>query len=129
MRCVSRKCSVTEASCHSLRLELLAITYALEKLRPFLIGRQFKLVLRQVSDCQALLSIDSHTTRNPQMARWLALIQDFQFTVEHRPRTKMSHVDALSLTRALRRNKAWRESIAEQQKCLTQKYAPTSSAG
>ena len=92
VRCVSRKCGETESSYHSSRLELLATAYSLEKLRPFLIGRRFKLV----TDCQALLSINTQTTRNPQMARWLALIQDFQFTFEHRPGTKMSHVDALS---------------------------------
>ena len=92
VRCTSRKCSVTEAAYHFSRLELLAITYSLDKFRPFLIGRHFKLV----TDCQALLSINTGTTKNPQMARWCALIQEFQFTVEHRAGTRMTHVDALS---------------------------------
>ena len=92
VRCVSRKCSRVESAYNSSRLELLAITFTLEKLRAFLIGRDFKLV----TDCQTLLSINTQTTRSPQLARWLTLIQDFQFTVEHRGGTRMSHVDAVS---------------------------------
>ena len=92
VRCVSRKCSDAETSYHSSKLELLAITYALDKFRTYLIGRQFKLV----TDCQALLSINTGSTRNPQMARWCALIQEFRFSVEHRAGARMSHVDALS---------------------------------
>lgn len=92
IRCVSRKCSEIEATYHSSRLETLAIVFSLEKLRPFLIGRPFKLI----TDCQALLCINTRTSKNPQMARWLTLLQDFQFTVEHRAGTRMAHVDALS---------------------------------
>ena len=91
VRCVSRKCNHVESAYHSARLELLAITFAME-FRPFLVGRKFTLV----TDCQALLSINTGSTRSRQLARWSALVQEFQFSVVHRAGERMAHVNGLS---------------------------------
>src|SRR5699024_8633549 len=77
---------------HSSRLEMLAVVFTLERLRPFLIGISFKLV----TDCQALLNMNSFKATNGQMARWFALLQEYNFSVEHRPGDRMAHVDSLS---------------------------------
>ena len=37
-----------------------------------------------------------HKANAPQLARWLNMIAEFNFTVKHRAGTSMSHVDALS---------------------------------
>ena len=35
-------------------------------------------------------------TRNPQIARWLGAISEFDFEIKHRKVCNMQHVDALS---------------------------------
>jgi transposase InsO family protein len=87
----SKTTSATERNYHSSKLELLAVVWALVRLRPYL-DRQFTLV----TDCSALVYLRNNRNVSSQLTRWFDLIQDFDFEAVHRPGVAMSHVDALS---------------------------------
>lgn len=89
---ISRRTSEVERNYHSSKLELMTIVWAMERLRVFLIALRF----RFITDCQALLDINTLKTKNPQIVRWLNSITDFNFDIQHRPCERMKHVDALS---------------------------------
>ncbi|XP_046142516.1 uncharacterized protein LOC123987989 [Osmia bicornis bicornis] len=89
---VSRSTTECEANYHSSRLELMAVAWALRRLRPFLIGLAFTVV----TDCQSLIHISAWKTKNPQIARWMSELSEFDFQLKHRPGKCMQHVDALS---------------------------------
>ena len=87
-----RKTSETERAYHSSKLELLAIVWAMERLRPLLIAIRFVVI----TDCQALIYVNSLKTKNPQIIRWLSAIAEFDYEIQHRKGERMQHVDALS---------------------------------
>lgn len=64
----------------------------MERLRGFLIGINFTIV----TDCRAIVYMNSKKSVHPQIARWFATLQEYDYTVEHRKGEQMSHVDALS---------------------------------
>lgn len=89
---ISRRTSVPEKNYHSSKLELLAIVWAVTRLRPMLINIPFTIV----TDCQALLYLSTQKTVNPQIVRWNNTLSEFNFNITHKPGTKLAHVDALS---------------------------------
>ncbi|XP_023247769.1 uncharacterized protein LOC111643795 [Copidosoma floridanum] len=89
---ISRSTSDAEEKYHSSRLELLAIAWALERLRPFLIGIPFVVV----TDCQSLVHMNAWKTCNPQIARWMSAIAEYNLEIKHRRGDQMQHADALS---------------------------------
>lgn len=89
---ISRQVSQTEKSYHSSKLELIAIVWAVSKLRMFLINVPFTII----TDCRALIYMNTMKTKNPQVIRWCSLLSEFDFAIKHRPGEQMSHVDALS---------------------------------
>lgn len=89
---ISKRTSEVERSYHSSKLELLAIVWALERLRPWVIGIPFKVI----TDCQALVYLNSLKTKNAQIVRWLGMIAEFDCEIHHRKGEHMQHVDALS---------------------------------
>lgn len=89
---VSKKTTSAKSKYHSSRLELMAIVWTLTRLRHLLIGINFVVV----TDCQALVHLNSKKIVNPQIARWASLLSEFNFEVRHRPGETMKHVDALS---------------------------------
>ena len=74
------------------RKELLAIVYSLKYFKQYLMGRRFK-----VRTDHAPLTWLRHTP-DPigQQARWLEIMEEFDFEVEHRPGVKHGNADALS---------------------------------
>lgn len=89
---VSKKNTEAESRYHSSKLELYAVIWTLNRLRPFSLGIRFTVV----TDCQSLVYLDIHKTTKPQIARWFELLQEFDFDIIYRPGTRMLHVDALS---------------------------------
>lgn len=89
---VSKKTTSAESKYHSSRLELLAIIWTLNRLRPFLLGIKFTVV----TDCQALVYLNLHKTVKPQIARWFEVLHEYDFEIKYRPATRMAHADALS---------------------------------
>jgi transposase InsO family protein len=70
----------------------MAIVWSVDRLRQFLLGIKFTVV----TDCQSLVFMQANKTKNPQIARWSCLLQEYDVDFQHRPGTKMQHVDALS---------------------------------
>lgn len=74
------------------RKELLAIVYSLKYFKQYLMGRAFK-----IRTDHAPLTWLRHTP-DPvgQQARWLEIMEEFDFQVEHRPGVRHGNADALS---------------------------------
>jgi len=90
--CISKKLTEAESKYHSGKLELMAVIWAVNKWRNFLIGIKFTII----TDCQALIYLRAHRALRPQIARWHDLLQEYEYDIQHRPGTRMAHVDALS---------------------------------
>jgi transposase InsO family protein len=74
------------------RRELLAVVYFCKQFRTYLLGRQF--LIR--TDHSALRWLRNMPDPIGQQARWLELLEEYQFEVEHRPGKKHINADALS---------------------------------
>jgi len=92
VQAVSKKTTPTERNYHSSTLELMAVVWSLGKLRHYLIGIKFLII----TDCQAIVHLNTQKTVNPQVTRWATLLSEFNYDIQHRPGVKMAHVDALS---------------------------------
>lgn len=88
----SRQTSASEANYHSFELEALAVVFSIQKFKVYVSGIKF----RVVTDCSALRLAWAKRDLSPRIARWWLDLQEYDFDVEHRPGTSMSHVDALS---------------------------------
>jgi len=89
----SKKTTEVEARYHSYELETLAIIYALRRFRIYLQSISFKII----TDCNALIMTLNKKEINPRIARWALELQNYDYVTEHRPGTRMPHVDALSI--------------------------------
>jgi len=88
----SGKTTTAESKYSSYELEVLAIIKALRKFRVYLLGISFKII----TDCQAFSLTISKKDLCVRVARWALLLEEFHYTIEHRPGRNMRHVDALS---------------------------------
>lgn len=89
---VSKKTTDAESRYHSSRLELYAVVWTINRLRPYLLG----IKITVFTDCQSLVYLNINKTTKPQITRWFEMIQEFGFEIKFRPGPKMTHVDALS---------------------------------
>ena len=89
---ISRKTSEPEQNYHSSKLELLAIVWAVQRLRQFLLPIRFEVI----TDCEALTHINISKTTNSQLIRWHMTLVEYDHRIVYRPGNKMEHVDALS---------------------------------
>lgn len=84
----SKRTTETEINYHSFELETLAITYTLHRFRVYLYGIVFK-----ITDCKSLkLSLNKKDIN----LRWALELQNYDYVIEHRPGTRMRHIDALT---------------------------------
>jgi predicted aspartyl protease len=88
----SRVLSATERNYSTTRRELLAVVYALKQFRQFLLGRHFKLRV----DHSALTYLRRTPEVMGQAARWLDLIEEYDFDISHRAGAAHGNCDALS---------------------------------
>ena len=72
--------------------KMLAIRYFLEYFRHYLLGRKF--LVR--SDHQALKYMLSFKSPKGRIARWLEVVSEYDFTIEHRKGVKHGHSDGMS---------------------------------
>jgi len=89
---MSRKTKKEERNYTSYELEVLAIIETLKKFRIYLLGIRFKIV----TDCAAFQRIMHNKEWTGRIARWALLIEDYDYSIEHKTGTHMRHVDALS---------------------------------
>lgn len=90
---ISRTLSATEQNYATNEKELLAIVWALQKLRNFLYGIAD---LTIYTDHQSLKYSISEKNPNSKLKRWKCLIEEFGAKIEYKPGSKNIIVDALS---------------------------------
>lgn len=88
----SRSLNAAERNYSITRKELLAVIFGLKRFRQYLIGRKF--IIR--TDHSALQWLRRTPEPIAQAGRWLATMEEFDFTVQHRSGAKHQNADALS---------------------------------
>ena len=96
----SRALSAQECRYCVTRRELLAVVKAIKHFHAYLYGRKF--IIR--TDHSALRWLLNFRHPEGQIARWIEGLQQYDFTIEHRPGVKHGNADALS------RRPCWRDS-------------------
>lgn len=85
------KTSAAEEKYSSYELEVLAIVRSLNKFRVYL-----RIPFKILTDCRAFVLTMQKKDVCVRVARWAFYLEDFHYTIEHRPGKNMAHVDALS---------------------------------
>ena len=88
----SRHLNERERTWNASEKECLAIVHALEKFRPYLYGRTFKVY----TDHKPLESLMNKKDPHGRLARWAYEIQSYDMKVLHRPGQENQNADALS---------------------------------
>ena len=87
----SRTLTKAERCYCATRCEMLALVWAIRHFRPYLYGKPF--MVR--TDHNSLKWLKSFRDPKGQLPRWLEILAEYQFTVEHRPGSKHVNPDAL----------------------------------
>ena len=72
--------------------ECLAVVWGVQVFRPFLVATHFEIL----TDHYALQWLRSMKSTSAILHRWAAALEDYRFTILHRPGKLQGHVDALS---------------------------------
>ncbi|XP_035266158.1 uncharacterized protein LOC118223565 isoform X2 [Anguilla anguilla] len=89
---ISRKLLTHERNYATVEKECLAVKWAMDKLRYYLLGREFVLV----TDHAPLKWMSVNKDSNARVTRWFLGLQSFRFRVEHRAGKLHGNADALS---------------------------------
>ena len=90
--CASHSLNQAEKAYPATKLECLAIVWAVAKFRPYLMSMSFEVC----TDHYALQWLKMMCTGSALLHRWLAALEEYDFTVKHRPGKSQAHVDGLS---------------------------------
>ena len=90
--CASRALNKAEKSYPATKLECLAIVWAVAKFRPYLMAIPFEVY----TDHYALQWLTTMRTGSALLHRWSAALEEYDYTVRHRPGKVQTHVDGLS---------------------------------
>ena len=88
----SKTLSSSERNYCTTRRELLGVILSVKHFRPYLYGKQFTLR----TDHASLQWLYRRKEPAHQVARWLEMLAEYQFTLEHRPGNKHNNADGLS---------------------------------
>ena len=87
-----RALNKAEKSYPATKLECLAIVWAVAKFRPYLMAMPFEVF----TDHYALQWLKTMRTGSALLHRWSAALEEYDFTLRHRPGKVQTHVDGLS---------------------------------
>lgn len=87
-----QRTSPVESKYHSLELECLAVVYAIKHFHVYLYGISFKVM----TDCDIFRLTLNKQDVNTRISRWALFLQNYDFSIFHRPNKNMQHVDAFS---------------------------------
>ena len=90
--CTSRSLNQAEKAYPATKLECLAIVWAVAKFRPYLMAMPFEVF----TDHYALQWLKTMRTGSALLHHWSAALEEYDFTVRHRPGKAQTHVDGLS---------------------------------
>ena len=88
----SRGLRGSESNYAAAKLEMLAALIFIEHNRKFLYGKHF--VIR--CDNKAFSWLKTYSTKSEHVNRWIARLDGFNFTIEHRDRNKHTNAEGLS---------------------------------
>lgn len=88
----SKRTTPSESKLHSYELEMLCIINSLKRFRVYLQGIEFTIV----TDCNSIKLAIQKKDINPRILRWTLELQNYCYTLEHRPSAQMTHADCLS---------------------------------
>ena len=88
----SRLCNGAERNYNVTRRELLAVIFGLKTFRQYLLGRHF--IIRTYH--AALQWLKKTPSPIGQQARWVEQIEEFDYSIQHRPGAQHSNADAMS---------------------------------
>ena len=90
--CASRSLNQAEKAYPATKLECLAIVWAVAKFRPYLMAMPFEVY----TDNYALQWLKTMRTGSALLHRWSAALEEYDFTVKHRPGKAQTNLDGLS---------------------------------
>ena len=90
--CASRSLNQAEKAYPATKLKCLAIVWAVAKFRPYLMSIPFEVY----TDHYALQWLKTMRTGSALLHRWSTSLEEYDFTVKHRPGKSQTHVDGLS---------------------------------
>ena len=90
--CASRSLNQAEKAYPSTKLQCLAIVWAVAKFRLYLMALPFNVY----TDHYALQWLKTMQTGSALLHHWSAALEEYDFTVKHRPGKSQTHVDGLS---------------------------------
>ena len=90
--CASRSLNQAEKAYPATKLECLAIVWVVDKFRSYLMAMPFGVF----TDHYALQWLKTMRTGLALLHRWSAALEEYDFTVHHRPGKAQTHVDGLS---------------------------------
>ena len=90
--CASRTLNNAESNYSTTNKECLAVVWGVQVFRPFLVATHFEIL----TDHYALQWLRSMKSTSAILHRWAAALEDYRFTILHRPGKLQGHVDALS---------------------------------
>ena len=90
--CASRALNQAEKAYPATKLECLAIVWAVAKFRPYLMAMPFEVF----SDHYALQWLKTMRMGSALLHQWSAALEEYDFTVRHRPGKAQTHIDGLS---------------------------------
>ena len=90
--CASRSLNQAEKAYPATKLECLAIVWAVAKFHPYLMSMSFEVYTGHY----ALQWLKTMRTGSTLLHRWSAALEEYDFTVKHRPGKIQTHVDGLS---------------------------------
>ena len=74
------------------KLECLAVVWAVELLRPYLLSKEFTIY----TDHSALKGLLQNPNPSSILARWIVKLTDYSYTIKYRPGKALKNVDFLS---------------------------------
>lgn len=88
----SRTLNNAECNYSTTEKELLAIVYSVKHFRPYLYGQKFKII----TDHLPLTYLMNCKDPSSRLIRWRLLLEEYDYTIHHKPGRVNSNVDALS---------------------------------
>ncbi|UYV63816.1 hypothetical protein LAZ67_2005745, partial [Cordylochernes scorpioides] len=108
---MSKKTNEAQQKYSSYKLKVLAVVEAVKKFRIYLLGIKFKIL----TDCSAFTMTLKKKDLTTRVARWALLLEEYDYTIEHRPGSWMKHFTWIYPTKTTRTSEVIQKLESQQQ--------------